>query len=87
MPDVQVSAGDREPFWCLDAGSTGKAESVGGLPDRITACLLDIGVARPFPPVRAVHPSAASCPEPPKAATSCPEPSGERGGPQRLERR
>src|SRR5262249_35052275 len=65
----------------------GKAESVGGLPDRITACLLDIDVARPFPPLRAVHRLAVSCPELPEAATSCLVPPGERGGVQRLERR
>jgi hypothetical protein len=74
-------------LWCLDAGPSGKAESVGGLPDRTTACLLDIDVARPFPPLRAVHPSAALCPALPEAATSCPELQGKRGGLQRLERK
>ena len=87
MPAVLVFCGLPEPLWCLDVGSTGKVESVGGLPERITACLLDVDVARPFPPLRGLPPSAASCLELPKAATSCLEPPGERGGVQRLERR
>lgn len=79
--------GYREPLWCLDIGSTGKVESVGGLPERITACLLDVDVARPFPPLCGVHRSAAWRPELPEAGTSYPVPPGKRGSGRRLERR
>ena len=87
MPAVLVFCGLPEPLWCLDVRSTGKVESVGGLPDRITACLLDVDVARPFPPLCGVHRSAAWRPDLPEAGTSYPVAPGKRGSGRRLERR
>jgi hypothetical protein len=74
-------------FCCLDVRSTGKVECVGGLPDRITACLLDIGVVCPIPQLCGGHPSPPSCLGRPKAGSIYPGPPGEHGRGQRLERR
>jgi hypothetical protein len=87
MPALQVSCGCRERFCCLDVRSTGKVESMGGLPDRITACLFDIGVVRPIPQLCGGHPSPPSCLGRLKAETIYPGPPGEHGRGQRLERR
>jgi hypothetical protein len=74
----------REPLWSLDVRSTG--ESVGGLPDRATACLTGIDGVSMCSRLRGLHSPAAWCPELPTAGRTS-EPPGERGRVKEPERR